>query len=387
MLTFLAGWFLKPRYQQIVAEEQDLKAATEEHFKRLSRSEPALGTSLESLRGREPFAVSASRYARTSTGKPVPWTPAHSRFFAEFQKDVAAVLVVGRGLTQVVEKPALIAQAGWELSELSYSSAIAAEEAAPWVRWRMRPSLEALRAPTVQKRVEATKQALIAGQPLALSGIPSYALAMLKVLSEDPDAKATLLKIQAYLWSGMRLGPGLPLLQKLLSPSLLLSDVASSTEGPLGLPAEAVGLYRLARQSIALFIPDQGGACFAWEVEPGLEYRVRLVSAAGIWESGDRVRIEQIRPLRFSYMLPELPCDDPWFRLFLGEKPELLIEPSGEASLNTALLPSGCHIRQLVPGSLSKAILQLGLQGYPKLPWSYKNPKLHQALLSALKMG
>lgn len=423
MLTDVAFAVLRPRYRAVEAMDSalgDILVETHALLRRAFREEGLdpglLGRDLESFRRGARASTrqgaplrhggdGTGPWARTATGFRVPWTHAHSRSSSEFQKDVAAALVVGRGLNELADGPSLIAQSGWEVQVgpegtlEGFSAALAAHEAAWWVRRRMRPSIEGLRAPTVEARLAASREALVRGRLRSISGIPSYALALVALLGAHPEAAAALREVTAYVWSGMALGPGQAELAAALSPRLRLADVALATEGPLGIPGEEAGVYRLAaRQALHLFVPDDGTGPIgeprlATELEVGATYRVWLTSSAGLvhWDAGDRVRVRSTRPLRISYAPPAL---DPvrigealgtaWFRVYEGEPAQLVVEGDVDLAAGLALLPPGTTVRRVPPGSLARATIRLGLRGVPKLPWVYSTAALHRALVEAL---
>ncbi len=370
----------------------------------------ALAAPLPGAFERRPTAAFATS---TSGAKHTPYTRAHFASLRAFQSAVLGQALVGRDLTALLDGRALVVQGSLELARTpggaltGYSTALMVATA-PWMlRRSMSPPLEVLRAPDPATRLSGVRDALVTARPTALSGIPEYVVGALRHLLAGPDAEAVrdaLAAVRLYAWSGTPLGPLRAFLQAHLAPGAALFDAVSATEGPLGVQAEAPGVYRLALPHVLLLFvatDDPDHRALAHQLTPGRDYAVHLGSFSGLsgYATGDRVHVLSTDPVRFALLPRQLDVEAAWralgpettdFRLFRDATAGLtaLIErpsaPDAAALATLAALAgaSTATAHLLPPGHLTRAAFTFNPLGLVKLPWLSSRPDLAARILA-----
>ena len=114
----------------------------------------------------------------TSGTKYTPFTRAHISNFRSFQKRVLAQAVCGEGQIDLLRSRTLVVQGNLDIGATAagavrgYSTAVMIARSPWWLRQRLTPSFDALRERDLGKKLDATRDALLEKEPLALSGIP-----------------------------------------------------------------------------------------------------------------------------------------------------------------------------------------------------------------------
>ena len=351
-------------------------------------------------------------FGHTSSGRYVPFTRGHIRGFRRFSARASAQAVAGLGLHALLDTRTLMIQGNLEVhhtetgARAGYSSAVMVDRT-PWlIRRRMLPGAAALRAPTLEDRVERLTTCLLQHRPRVSRGFRSSWWVCSAPCSRGPRRDAVrdaLHQVVAYAWSGTVLGPYRAFLSSVFSDRVRFLDAVSATEGPLGIAAGPAGLYRPALNDALLVfedVQDPEDRRLAHELVVGRRYSVLLGSFAGLlgYRTHDVIEVHDARPLRFSLVPRRLDVERAWAALGSGVSDfslyrpvsgpaRLLVESSGalpEVALAEVAELAGASsvVPVFVPeGHLARSLLKASLTGLVKKPWMHASAQIHSALL------